>query len=192
VNVRAVVALALLGTVALAAVPAPASATPASATPASSEVFTGTVTGSGVIDWNGSQARRDGKPLGQPLVLRGRTGAGIDTAITCHVYGSGPELVGGNVFFSITINCVGGVPQFLQVFQNIARHTALGNWVVEPGSDANCPGSATTILLCGSIATCFQAGANYDGYAVLYGIDEFGVAHWSSYYAPPRWVGCVI
>jgi hypothetical protein len=187
VNVRAAVALALLGTVALAAVPVPAVAAPASA-----EVFTGTVSSSGSVDWSGTQARRDGKPLGRPLVLPGRKGAGVATNITCYVLGSGPDLVGGNVFFSINVNCVGGVPQFLQVFQNIARHTALGNWVVEPGSDANCPGYATTVLLCGSIARCFQAGANYDGYAVLYGIDEFGVAHWSSYYAPPRWVGCVI
>jgi hypothetical protein len=184
-KLRAAMALALLGTVALAAVATPASAAP--------EVFTAPVTGSGAVDWSGAEARRDGKPLsGRPLVLPGRTRAGVATNITCFVTGLGPDLVDRNVFFSISISCVGGVPQFLQVWQNIARHTAPGVWAVEPGSDANCPAAASPVLLCSSIARCFQAGANYDGYAVLYGVDEFGVPHWSSYYAPPRWVGCII
>jgi hypothetical protein len=126
------------------------------------------------------------------LPRRTKAGAGVDTAITCYVTGLGPSLLGNYISFSISVNCVGGTPQFLQAWQNIGRHIAPGNWVVEPGSDANCPAYASTILLCGSIAPCYRAGANYDGYAVLYGIDEFGVAHWSEFYAPPRWVGCVV
>jgi len=184
VKLRAAMALALLGTVALAVVPAPASAAP--------EVVTASVTGSGVVDWTGATARRDGKPLGQPLVLPGRTRAGVDTVITCYVYHAGPSLLGGYVNFSITIQCYGGVPQYLEVRQDMARHIAPGNWVLEPGSSAICPAYSSPILLCSSVTRCFQAGAYYDGYAVLYGIDELGLPHWSSYYVPPQWVGCII
>nr|MDT0658686.1 hypothetical protein [Micromonospora sp. DSM 115978] len=188
---RATMAAALLGAVALTTVATPASA--------SEDVFTGTVTSSGAVDWSGAldsggdQARRDGKPLsGRPLVLPGRTRAGVATLITCDVIGLGPSLLGSDVSFSISITCRGGIPQELRVQQDIARHIAPGNWVVEPGSFADCPGYATPLLLCGSVATCFRAGANYDGYAILYGRDEFGADHWATYYASPRWVGCIV
>jgi hypothetical protein len=184
-KMSAVMALAVLGTVALAAVAAPASAAP--------EVYNVSVSASGVVDWSGTKARRAGEPLpGRPLVLPGRTRAGVATAITCTPTGIGPSLVGGNVFFSMNISCQGGVPQFLQVWQNIARHIAPGNWVVEPDSNANCPAPNSPTLVCGSVAPCYREGATYDAYAVLYGVDEFGVPHWSSFYAPPRWIGCII
>lgn len=143
-------------------------------------------------DWDGVQARAGKTSVNQPLVLPGRTRNGINTNIVCDVIGLGPSLVGGNVSFSININCSGGTPQYLEVRQNIARHIAPGNYVIEPGSFAQCPGFNTTILVCGSVAACFRAGANYDGYAVLMGVDEFGVTHWATYYKPPTWVGCII
>jgi len=73
---------------------------------------------------------------------------------------------------------------------NIARFTAVGSYVIEPDSRSTCPVSSFSGLAYTSVTRCFQAGANYDGYADLFGIDEFGVPHWSWFYAPPRWIGC--
>lgn len=160
------------------------------APPAGADTFSVTVPVG--VDLDGAKARLGMSPVGEPLVLPGRTRAGIQTAITCNVIGLGPSLLGRDVSFSISINCSGGTPRYLEVRQNIARHIAPGNYVIEPGSFAACPGFNTTILLCSSIAACYQAGANYDGYAVLMGVDEFGVTHWATYYKPPTWVGCII
>lgn len=147
-------------------------------------------------DWDaafkGTDVRSGKVAVNQPLVMPGGTRNGIQTNIVCDVIGLGPSLVGGYVNFSINISCSGGVPQYLEVRQNIARHIAPGNFVIEPGSYAQCPGPNTPVLVCSSIATCFRAGANYDGYAVLMGVDEFGVTHWATYYKPPTWVGCII
>lgn len=167
----------------------------ASAAPPSSEVFSAQVSladGSATSDvvWR-SRGNVQAGP-GKPMVMAGRTKAGLDTVITCYVYGSGPASNGSIVSFALAIDCVGGVPRQLFVHMDIARYLSSGAYVIEPSSVTDCIENFQPSLLCYSETRCFQAGAAYDAYARLFGVDENGILHESAYYASPRWLGCTI
>ena len=145
----------------------------------------------------GAAARADGQDAagkggaGQPLVLPGRAANGVATVITCYVNGVGPTLTAGtHVGWTIIINCVGGTPQYLSVYMDLARYTGVYSYVIEAAW--SCERHFDTILTCAVVAPCFQAGAEYDGYADLYGIDENAQLHRSWFAVPRTWVGCVI
>lgn len=141
------------------------------------------------------KSRGEAKPgLSSPLVMSGKTRTGVATVITCWVSGAGPapENNGATVFFSILITCDGGVPALLRVIMDIARYLPGGGYVVEPDSIETCRELNMPSLFCKSQVPCFQAGATYDGYARLFGVDENGVGHEAAWYSPPRWIGCLI
>jgi hypothetical protein len=164
------------------------------ASPASAdeEVFTATVDGSGTLEWKSEQARANQKRLGEPLVMAGKTRAGINTNITCFIGANGPLLFNSRIAYETTLDCYGGTPQLLQVRQNIARHIVPGLWRVEPDSYASCSVPLFSIMACMSTTRCAGSGSYYDAYAQLHGIDENGVSHYAEHYEPVRWVGCII
>jgi hypothetical protein len=181
---------AMAALVVLCAASVTAVAGPANATPAKVSYDASVAAG----DETSAPVRDRMKPgLSKPLVMTGKTRRGAATVITCNVYGSGPVSNGRIVSFVISIDCVGGVPRQLFVNQNIARYLPNnGGYIIEPGSDATCVENNSPVLFCYSEAPCFQAGATYDGYARLFGVDENGVLHEAEYYAPPRALGCAV
>ncbi|GAB7045848.1 hypothetical protein [Catenuloplanes indicus] len=190
---RAAAALVVFSAASVAGVAGPAGAAPAGAAPAVSYRVSVSSDGAVAVE-ESAPARGTLQPgLSKPLVLPGGDGFGADTVITCHVYGSGPVSNGFIVSFVIGIDCVGGVPRQLFVNQNIARYLPNnGGYIIEPGSDETCVENNSAALFCYSEAPCFQAGATYDGYALIFGVDENGVLHQTEYYAPPRALGCAV
>jgi hypothetical protein len=188
----AVAALVVLWAASVVAVAGPASATLATEENVSYHV---SLSNDGEVNVEKSAPARDTtKPgLSKPLVMPGRTGIGVATVITCYVYGNGPVSGGGVVSFSLGIDCVGGTPRQLFVNQNIARYLPNnGGFVIEPSSDATCVENNSPVLFCYSGTQCYQAGAAYDAYARIFGIDENGVLHETEYYSPPRALGCLV
>jgi hypothetical protein len=136
--------------------------------------------------------RQGAKPgLTNRVVLKGKSQAGITSQIVCYVSNWGPALHGFNVSFEVVVSCQGGSPIQLSINMDMA-YLYLGEWQIVPGSQNYCGETNFPFLSCVSRARCFQAGNYYDGYALLFGIDENGVVHQAELYAPPRWVGCPI
>lgn len=142
-------------------------------------------------------ARADPRPRAdarqaQVLVLPGRAGNGTHTAITCFVQAFGPDAPQGlAVFFGITINCVGGVPQRLGISMDMAWYDFAGNPIVLPSSVSNCLIAFSPVLACGSEARCGNSGY-YDGLGRIFGVDEFGIVHTTTVYSPPRYLSCAV
>lgn len=131
---------------------------------------------------------------GNALVMPGRTTAGISTTITCLYAPSDPHLEGNNdIFFTMLVTCQGGTPNQLFVYMDMARYLSGGGYVIDPASVVDdCVNNNVPGIYCISHTRCFQAGATYDGYAHLFGVDENWQLHEAEYYAAPRWIGCII
>ena len=138
-----------------------------------------------------AQARKAGKAaFSQRITMPATAKNGLATSITCYVNGFGPNLTGNYAGWTIIINCVGGTPTYLSVYMDIARYTGPYSYVIEAANA--CERHSDVVLTCAVVTPCFQAGGEYDGYADLYGIDEFGQLHQSWFGVPRTWVGCLV
>jgi hypothetical protein len=125
------------------------------------------------------------------VVLSGKTKTGVATVIVCYVSNWGPTRSGSQVRFDLFVSCQGGTPT--QLTAKVDMYWFRYNeWQMVPGSDRFCDANGLASVACGTFGPCFQAGTYYDGYALLFAIDELGVSHQAEVYAPPRFVGCTV
>jgi hypothetical protein len=125
------------------------------------------------------------------IVLASKAKAGVATVIVCYVSNWGPVRAGSSVRFDLFVSCQGGTPTQLTARVDMFWFR-YNEWQMVPGSDRFCDANGLASVACGTIGPCFQAGTYYDAYALLFAIDELGVAHQAEVYAPPRYVGCTV
>ena len=125
------------------------------------------------------------------ITLTGKANNGVESVIVCYVSNWGPARVGAGVRFELFISCQGGAPAQMTAHMDMFW-VYLGEFQQVPGSANFCAESNFASLACSSIGPCFQAGNYYDGLADLFAIDELGVAHSATVYAPPRFISCTV
>jgi hypothetical protein len=135
------------------------------------------------------------KPAGK-LVLPKKTAVSLDgaqteaTAIVCYYYIGNP--VGGNsIFFSMSIECYNGIPLLLRTEMRLFSYRGAFMSVV-PGGDNACEAPSTFYLPCNSNPVPCTLGFEYQGFAFLIGIDDFGVRHEVGVLTQIVTVGCSV
>jgi hypothetical protein len=125
---------------------------------------------------------------GTALVLPSNT-ASATPILSCLYRPTEPHLEGNTVVATIVITCNGDTPRQLSVYLDLGRYVVnLDDLVLDATSD--CVSTNSPGLTCVAQATCFQAGATYDSYAVLEAIDEFNQVYQAQHYALPRYIAC--